>query len=78
MLENLRETIQRRRKRHDLPPAHIRQAIRRRAGVSQRELAGALNVTPAAVCRWESGDRTPRDPMLVDLYAKALKLMQES
>lgn len=34
--------------------------VRRDAGLSQSEIAGAIGVTPAAVSRWESGARTPR------------------
>ena len=47
---------------HPLPgldvPGLIRRA-RRLADLSQRELAGALDVAPSAVARWETGQADP-------------------
>jgi DNA-binding transcriptional regulator YiaG len=34
--------------------------IRLAAGLSQSEIATALGVSQAAVCRWEAGERRPR------------------
>jgi DNA-binding transcriptional regulator YiaG len=34
--------------------------IREAAALSQSEIARAIGVTPAAVCRWEGGTRLPR------------------
>jgi len=35
--------------------------LRLLARLSQREFAQALEVTPAAIARWEAGERLPRD-----------------
>jgi len=35
-------------------------SIREAAGISVRELAGELGVSPGAVSRWERGQRSPR------------------
>lgn len=44
----------------------IREA-RRRAGLSQTALAGAIGTTQSAVSRWERGHETPRADTLVDI-----------
>lgn len=31
--------------------------IRKKNGLSQKEVAGLIGVSPGAVCRWEKGDR---------------------
>jgi transcriptional regulator with XRE-family HTH domain len=41
------------------PPA-VARAVRARARLSQAEIAAACGVTPAAVSRWEAGNRKPR------------------
>lgn len=46
--------------------------LRERAGLNQSEMARLAGVTPAAICRWESGTRTPSGPAAV-AYAKALR-----
>ncbi len=38
--------------------------MRRRAELSQAEVANALNVDPSAVSRWEAGQRMPRPDVL--------------
>jgi ribosome-binding protein aMBF1 (putative translation factor) len=38
-------------------------------GWSQRDLAGHLMVNPSTVARWETGDRVPGGPELLDLMA---------
>jgi transcriptional regulator with XRE-family HTH domain len=48
------------RKRNALPPPPMRRYLRERAGLSQCDIAGVLNVTRPAVTRWESGTRAPR------------------
>lgn len=48
------------RTRRALPEPAIRALLRRRAGLSQGQIAKALGVSRAAMCRWESGVRTPR------------------
>ncbi len=40
---------------------------RRDAGMSQRTLASHLGVTPAAVCYYESGSRTPSLNVLIKI-----------
>ena len=44
---------------------------RARTGMSQREVAKKLGVTPAAVALWDTGKTVPRAPLLLmvaDLY----------
>lgn len=46
-------------------------SARKRAGLTQIEVAEKLGVTPAAVCMWESGKAKPRAnllPVLAKLY----------
>lgn len=65
--------------RKALPPADRRRAIRLDAGLSQDAMAvlvgdllgRAGRPTRSAVCRWESGDRTPRGRVAL-AYAEAL------
>ena len=45
------------------------QALRRRAGLTQRDVAIALDVTPSMVHRWERGAATPSTPRLAGLAA---------
>lgn len=47
--------------------------IRKSAGLSQEELAQALDCTPGAVSLWESGRRVPRG----DLAARYASLLEE-
>jgi DNA-binding transcriptional regulator YiaG len=42
-----------------LPPPEQRRDIRASAGVSLREMAAALGVTPMTVLRWERGEVRP-------------------
>lgn len=37
---------------------------RKSKGFTQKDLAEGLDITPAAVCRWESGDNYPTIPNL--------------
>ncbi len=57
------------------------QRLRKAAGLTQREIASAVGVTPAAVGMWERGERVPRGlealayaRLLAALAAAALKL----
>lgn len=42
-------------------------AARKRAGMSQRELAEKIGVKPSAVCQWEKGDTCPSYPNLLSM-----------
>ena len=50
---------------------------RLRAGVTQVELAATVGVTPAAVCRWESGSRRPRGAAALR-YARILEALERA
>jgi transcriptional regulator with XRE-family HTH domain len=50
--------------------------IRETAGLSQSELARLVGVTPAAISRWEAGERTPSGESAVS-YAKALRRLAQ-
>ena len=66
--------LTRARERGELPPPTLRKLLRERAGLTQASQARALGVHRAALCRWESGDRRPRD---VGPYLEALKRLGE-
>ena len=46
--------------------------LRERAGLNQSDMARLVGVTPAAINRWESGERTPSEVSAI-AYAKALR-----
>lgn len=58
-----------------LPPPSARRCIREVAGLSIREMAEALHVTPMTVWRWETGT----NPRLVHAieYRRLLDALQE-
>jgi DNA-binding transcriptional regulator YiaG len=74
-LDILGDAIERARTRRRLPTPTTRRLVRERSGISQSALARALGVSSAAVCRWESGDRTPRGELLV-VYLDALARLE--
>ncbi len=43
-----------------LPTPRMRQHLREQAGLTRRQIAEALGVTPTTVGRWEKGNRNPR------------------
>lgn len=45
-------------------PVTLAELRKRHGGMSQRELAKRLGVTPGAVALWETGDRVPRLSMV--------------
>lgn len=45
-------------------PVTLAELRKRHGGMSQRELARRLGVTPGAVALWETGSRVPRLPMV--------------
>lgn len=59
----------------DLPPPQLRRALREAAGLSQQELADAVDCSRAAIGYYETGARTPRGDLLVR-YVAALKALQ--
>ncbi|MCW2601688.1 MAG: hypothetical protein JWM02_3517 [Frankiales bacterium] len=60
----------------DLPPPPLRRHWRVQAGASQDQVAEQLQVTRAAVSRWEKGTRSPRGEHLV-AYAALLAQLRE-
>jgi transcriptional regulator with XRE-family HTH domain len=62
--------------RRDLASGRARE-LRERAGLTQRELARLLDVTPATISRWESGDRRPTGTQ-AENYALLLQALRES
>ena len=63
-------------KRRQLPPPPVRRALRQATSTTQREMAEAIGVDPATVCRWETGARTPRGAHRL-AYAQLLKGLSE-
>lgn len=59
------------RSRRQLPPPAERRRIREAAGVSLRELAGAIGTSHMAVDRWEKG-AAPRNPAHLRAYSRLL------
>jgi HTH-type transcriptional regulator/antitoxin HipB len=51
-------------------PGYVRRA-RRLAGRSQRALAAVLGISPSQVAKWETGQRAPSVPELIDVLALA-------
>jgi transcriptional regulator with XRE-family HTH domain len=51
----------------DLEPGHLIRWARERAGLSQADLARAVNTTQSAVSRWEMGRDEPRRSRLAEL-----------
>lgn len=77
MFATLDEALVRARRRRTLPTPEMRRLLRERAGLTQRDLGQVLQVSGVAVCRWESGVRTPRGALL-DRYLEVLnKLARE-
>lgn len=72
----LRDYIAQARRERELPDPATRGSIRRRANLTQRQLAEALGVTRVTVARWEIGTRTPRGDLLDD-YLEALQELVE-
>jgi DNA-binding transcriptional regulator YiaG len=58
-----------------LPPAPVRRAIRRGAGVSQIRMAAELGVARSTIIRWESGEHVPRGDAR-ERYARLLAELQ--
>jgi len=69
--DTLARIIEKRRVAKRLPEPRIRRLLRKRAGLSQQDLADVLGVDRATVSRWESGERDPW-PSHVGSYMDAL------
>lgn len=48
-------------------------SVRKAAGLSLGDIAGALNVDPSTVWRWERGERIPRNAAVAISYAQLLR-----
>ncbi|MEU9031460.1 helix-turn-helix transcriptional regulator [Streptomyces sp. NPDC048383] len=60
----------------DLPPPAVRRQLRLADGLTQRQLADALEVKPLTILRWESGQTEPRRPWR-DAYVRLLQRLAE-
>lgn len=58
--------LEKRQLRLRLPSAPQRRLLRLRAMISQETIAQSVGVDRATVCRWETGEREPRDEHLAD------------
>ncbi|MBE1601301.1 helix-turn-helix transcriptional regulator [Streptomyces stelliscabiei] len=63
--------------RRSLPEPALRVALRKRAGLTQKELAEILGVDRTAIAHWEAGRRTP-DGSRLDDYAEALEACKDA
>lgn len=77
MTANLAKLVAKASASRSLPPPAERRTLREQAGCSQDDIAGALNVTRAAVSRWENGERLPRGELLV-AYVKVLDTLRKA
>ena len=72
----LENAIAKRRTRRRLPDPRARRLLREKAGLSQQDLAEAVEVSRAAVSRWELGERNPRVGPTLDSYMAALERLE--
>ena len=75
-LEDLEFLITKSRRRRHLPPPELRYLIRRRAELTQGDLAEAFQVSRPTISRWETGARTPSGKHLT-VYAALLEFLDE-
>ena len=75
--EAIADLSKRVRARRSLPPPATRQALRKAAGASLRDVARACNVTKQAVAQWEAGICNPRGENLL-AYSEVLRVFRES
>jgi DNA-binding transcriptional regulator YiaG len=73
----LNEALKRSRMRRRLPDPAGRRLLRERAGLSQGNIARALNVGRPTVCRWETGEREPGPEKLAAYLALLNRLTRE-
>lgn len=72
---NLAPLVEQVTERRSLGSAASRRAIRKKAGLSLRAIAEALEVDTSTVQRWERGITTPRGEHL-SRYAELLSVLQ--
>jgi DNA-binding transcriptional regulator YiaG len=73
----MKELLERARVANRLPAPWRRRQIRENAGVAQRELAAALDVSVMALNRWERGLVKPRGAHAA-AYAAALERLEQA
>ncbi|MBZ5590568.1 MAG: helix-turn-helix domain-containing protein [Acidobacteriia bacterium] len=76
--ERLNQELAQVRARKKLPTPTARQAVRERSGITQAALARVLEVDPATVSRWESGERVPSGERLTAYLAALDRLAREA
>lgn len=76
-MTDLEELVERIRSRSldRLPPRDQWAELRRRAGLSQNELADAVGVTSGTLSRWEQGICSPRGAHIAE-YAEVLDVIR--
>ncbi len=78
MKDTLADALERSRLRRQLPDPADRRLLRVRVGLSQGDLARALNVARPTICRWESGARDPGRQHLAAYLELLNRLTQEA
>ena len=78
MNDTLADALERSRLRRQLPDPASRRLLRERVGLSQGDLARALNVGRPTICRWESGARDPGRQHLAAYLALLDRLTREA
>jgi len=76
-MKQLQVALDRAQRRRSLPSPVERRLLRMRAGLTQADVAGCLGTTTAAVSRYESGDRSPRGP-IIDRYLDILDRLTDA
>jgi HTH-type transcriptional regulator/antitoxin MqsA len=76
-MDHLQEALARVQRRRRLPSPVERRLLRMRAGLTQSDVAASLGTTTAAVSRYESGDRSPRGP-IIDKYLDILDRLTDA
>jgi transcriptional regulator with XRE-family HTH domain len=76
-MKQLDEALDRVRRRKSLPGPVERRLLRVRAGLTQEDMAKCLGTTPAAVSRYESGDREPHGDILDKYLTVTERLLNE-
>jgi transcriptional regulator with XRE-family HTH domain len=64
--------------RPDLPSPAYRRAIRKQAGLSQKQVADAIGASRELIAKFEQGRDIRPDPTFAAKYAEALQAMAEA